>query len=121
MNRLSVLALVAATSMTATVASAQSYAQRQADYQQALRQNEQQQRDYRHARHAWARGQALPSNYRSSRYMINDYRGRGWNRPPRGYAYYNTDNGDVVMAAIATGVITSIIVNSNDHRGYDHR
>ena len=33
----------------------------------------------------------------------------------------HTDSGDVVMAAIATGMISSIIVNSNDHRDYGHR
>ena len=116
------IALAATTAMTATVASAQSgYQQRQEQYQQDLRQNQQEHRDYRQARRQWERGQRLPSNYRARHYMISDYRSHGWNRPPRGYAYYNTDNGDVVMAAIATGVISSIIINSNDHRGYDHR
>jgi Ni/Co efflux regulator RcnB len=121
MTRISLVALVAATTMIGTAASAQgSYQQRQEQYQEAVRQNDQQQRDYQHARRQWERGQMLPQTYRSGHYMVSDYRSHGWNRPPRGYAYYNTDSGDVVMAAVATGVISSIIVNSGDHRDH-HR
>ena len=122
MQRLTLIALAAATAMTGTLAYAQDgYQQRQEQYQQALRQNQQEHHDYNRAVRRWERGQSLPSTYRSNHYMISDYRTHGWNRPPRGYAYYNTDSGDVVMAAIATGVISSIIVNSNDHRNYGHR
>jgi Ni/Co efflux regulator RcnB len=42
---------------------------------------------------------------------VNDYRRYGYGPPPRGYGYYRTDTGDVVLAAIATGVIISLLSN----------
>lgn len=63
---------------------------------------------YGHRR--WARGQAIPYNYRSSWY-IRDYNRYGYRTPPRGYGYYRTDTGDVVLAALATGVIISLLSN----------
>ena len=64
----------------------------------------QQRREYRR----WARGQTIPYQYRRSWY-INDYHRYGYRAPPRGYAYYRTDTGDIVLAAIATGVILSLL------------
>lgn len=64
----------------------------------------QQRREYRR----WARGQTIPHHYRSNWY-VRDYHRYGWAPPPRGYGYYRTDSGDVVMAAIATGVILSLL------------
>lgn len=58
--------------------------------------------------HRWARGQRF-DNYRSRSYIVSDYRRHGWAPPPRVYAYYRADNGDVVMAALATGIIASVI------------
>ncbi|GAA0624597.1 hypothetical protein GCM10009422_21180 [Brevundimonas kwangchunensis] len=63
-----------------------------------------QRREYRR----WARGQTIPHHYRSS-WHIRDYQRYGYRAPPRGYGYYRTDSGDVVMAAIATGVILSLL------------
>lgn len=60
----------------------------------------------------WERGGHLPDQYRSRNYIVRDYRRYGYAAPPRGHAYYRTNTGDVVMAAIATGVIASVI-NSN--------
>lgn len=56
----------------------------------------------------WYRGAVIPHDYRRSWY-VNDYRRYGWGAPPRGYGYYRTDTGDVVLAALATGVILSLI------------
>ena len=56
----------------------------------------------------WHRGAVIPYDYRRSWY-VSDYRRHGWAPPPRGYGYYRTDTGDVVMAAIATGVILSLL------------
>jgi len=56
----------------------------------------------------WARGVVIPYDYRS-RWYVRDYRRYGWAPPPRGYAYYRTDTGDIVLAAIATGVILSLL------------
>lgn len=55
----------------------------------------------------WAVGQVLPHQHR--RYIVRNYRDYGWGPPPRGYAYYRTPTGDVLLAAIATGVILSIV------------
>jgi Ni/Co efflux regulator RcnB len=63
-------------------------------------------------RHHWKRGERLDSRFHSRGYIVSDYRRHGWRAPPRGYAYYRTDSGDVVMAAIATGVISSVIANA---------
>lgn len=61
---------------------------------------------YGHRR--WQRGAVIPRDYRRSWY-VDDYRRYGYRAPPRGYAYYRTDTGDIVLAAIATGVILSLL------------
>lgn len=65
-----------------------------------------QRREYRR----WARGQTIPYGYRNSWY-VRDYNRYGYAPPPRGYGYYRTDSGDIVLAAIATGVIISLLSN----------
>ncbi|RZJ82836.1 MAG: hypothetical protein EON88_29735 [Brevundimonas sp.] len=70
-------------------------------------------REYRHDRREarrYYRGATLPRQYRSNWY-INDYQRYGYRAPPRGYGYYRTDTGDIVLAAIATGVIISLLSN----------
>lgn len=76
---------------------------RYSDYRRHQRQEA---REYRR----WARGQAIPYNYRNSWY-VRDYNRYGYAPPPRGYGYYRTDTGDVVLAALATGVIISLLSN----------
>jgi Ni/Co efflux regulator RcnB len=56
----------------------------------------------------WHRGSTIPYNYRRNWY-VSDYRRHGWRAPPRGYGYYRTDTGDIVVAALATGVILSLL------------
>lgn len=63
--------------------------------------------DYRQ----WRRGEYLPSYYRS-RYEVVDYRYHHLRPPPRGYHYVRDDRGDIILAAIATGLIASIILNN---------
>jgi Ni/Co efflux regulator RcnB len=55
----------------------------------------------------WHRGDKLPSNYRSKSYVV-DYRHYGLSAPPRGYQYVRVNN-DVVLTAVATGVVASVI------------
>jgi Ni/Co efflux regulator RcnB len=57
----------------------------------------------------WTRGDRLPANYRTSAYRV-DYNRYHLAPPPRGYQYTRVNN-DVVLTAIATGVIASVIVN----------
>lgn len=79
-------------------------------------------RGHHYGHRRWARGDRY-DYYRNRSYIVSDYGRYGWRAPPRGYAYYRTDNGDVVMAALATGIIASIIAgglnDNNDDRYYD--
>jgi Ni/Co efflux regulator RcnB len=56
----------------------------------------------------WAYGQRMPSYYRSNQYVVSDYGRYGLRQPPRGYRYVRSGN-DVVLAAVATGLITAVI------------
>jgi Ni/Co efflux regulator RcnB len=65
----------------------------------------------------WRTGQRYPY-YNNRQYVISDYRAYNLPPPRYGYRYYRSDNGDVVMAAIASGVIGLIIggaLSDNDH------
>ena len=63
--------------------------------------------DYRNA-HRYYRGATLPRQYRSNWY-IRDYNRYGYAPPPRGYGYYRTDTGDIVVAALDTVVSLSLL------------
>ena len=56
----------------------------------------------------WSYGQRMPAYYRSSAYVISDYGRYGLRAPPRGYQYVRSGN-DVVLAAVAGGLITAVI------------
>jgi Ni/Co efflux regulator RcnB len=64
--------------------------------------------DARH-RH-WKRGDRLPRVYYSRPYVIANYGHHHLRRPPRGCHYVRVNN-DVVLAAIATGVILDVFYN----------
>lgn len=66
--------------------------------------------EFRPGYHAWRRGDRLPRGYRYV--VVNDYRRYGYAPPPRGYHYVRDDRGDVILAAIATGIIASVILNN---------
>jgi len=67
-------------------------------------------RDYGEARHDWRRGERMGYNdWRRGR--VIDYRAHHLRRPPRGYEWREV-NGNYVLAAVATGLIASIIANS---------
>jgi Ni/Co efflux regulator RcnB len=55
----------------------------------------------------WHRGDRLPASYRGKGYVV-DYRHYGLGAPPRGYQYVRVNN-DVVLTAIATGVVASVV------------
>lgn len=64
-------------------------------------------------------GQRYPY-YNARGYELNNYSAYGLPAPRRGYRYYRDNNGDVVMAAVATGVIALIIggaLNGNSRYG----
>lgn len=60
----------------------------------------------------WRRGDRLPQQYRRG-YAV-DYRAYRLAPPPRGYEYRRVNNNDVVLAAIATGVIASVLIGLNN-------
>lgn len=55
----------------------------------------------------WSYGQRMPAYYTQG-YVVNDYGRYGLRAPPRGYHYVRSGN-DVVLAAVAGGLITAVI------------
>ena len=55
----------------------------------------------------WRRGDRVPAHWRTRGYVV-DHRRYGLSAPPRGYQYTRVGN-DVVLTAIATGVIASVL------------
>ena len=67
-------------------------------------------REYGGSRHHWRRGQRMGYNDWNGAGRI-DYREHHLRQPPRGYEWRES-NGQYVLAAVATGLIASIILNS---------
>ncbi len=74
-------------------------------------------RDYRDARrgagprHDLYRGQRLPANYHHKQYVVDNWRAHRLSAPPRGYHWVQVGN-DYVLAAIATGIIASVLLGN---------
>ena len=64
----------------------------------------------RYGRHEWREGGRIERRDWARGNRI-DYRARHLRRPPRGYEWREVD-GNFILAAVATGVIASIIINS---------
>ncbi|MFT4191006.1 MAG: RcnB family protein [Comamonas sp.] len=58
----------------------------------------------------FARGERLPQDYRGRQYVVEDWRAHNLRQPPRGQHWVQV-GGQYVLVAIATGVITSILLN----------
>ena len=67
-------------------------------------------RPYGYAQRYWRRGDRLPVAYYGSSYVIGNYYDCGLRAPPYGYHWVRVDH-DVVLAAIATGVVLDVIYN----------
>jgi Ni/Co efflux regulator RcnB len=133
MKKFLIAALAATTALTGVMstgaAAAQPYDQRH-DHDRS-----QQSRDHDHgARHwryyggrygyqgyngRWRTGERYPY-WQDHRYMISDWRAYDLPPPQPGYAYYGDPNGDVVMAAIASGVIGLIVGGALADHGHYH-
>jgi Ni/Co efflux regulator RcnB len=61
--------------------------------------------------HDLRRGQKLNKEYRDNRYVVSDWKNRHLSAPPRGQHWVRAGN-DYVLAAIATGVITQILLSN---------
>lgn len=59
---------------------------------------------YRH----WRRGDHLPRAYYSRSYVVHDYHSYHLSRPPRGHHWVRVNN-DVVLAAVASGLVVSVV------------
>jgi Ni/Co efflux regulator RcnB len=58
--------------------------------------------------HSWRYGDHLPRAYYGRRYIVNDYYAYRLRPPPRGYHWVRIDN-DVVLAAIASGLVVQAV------------
>ncbi len=67
----------------------------------------------------WSRGDRLPNQYRQKQYYVSDWQQHGLRRPPRGYHWVRDDNNDFFLAAIATGVIMTIVSRDNRDRNWN--
>ena len=70
----------------------------------------QQYRSYNTAPRYWTGGY-VPASYRAQRYWVNDWRARHLSAPPYGYQWVETDTGDVLLRALASGLIASVILS----------
>ncbi len=61
--------------------------------------------------HDFRRGYPAPQPFRGEQYRVSDWRDRGLRQPPRGEHWAYID-GNYVLIAAATGIITSIILNN---------
>lgn len=59
----------------------------------------------------YKRGGYVPEEYRSGRYVVNDWHREHLRQPPRGYHWVRSDNGDFLLIAVATGVITDLLLH----------
>ncbi|KAA8731415.1 hypothetical protein F4V57_12560 [Acinetobacter qingfengensis] len=57
----------------------------------------------------WKRGDRVPGEFRSKEHYVNDWRDRDLPQPPRGHRWLEV-NGDYILVAVATGIITSILM-----------
>ncbi|MES1200302.1 MAG: RcnB family protein [Pseudomonadota bacterium] len=66
--------------------------------------------DYRADFRPWRQGQRLPPSWRG-RYQEVDWRSEHLHAPRHGYHYVRDDTGNILLVAVATGLIASIIAH----------
>ena len=84
------------------------------DHRDARRDDRRDHRDARRGagpRHDLYRGNRLPSNYNHRQYVVDNWRSHRLSAPPRGHHWVQVGN-DYVLAAIATGVIASVLLGN---------
>lgn len=57
---------------------------------------------------SWRHGDRLPRSYCDSRYIVRDYHAYHLNAPPRGHHWVRVNN-DVVLAAVTSGLVVSVV------------
>ncbi|WDS35688.1 RcnB family protein [Pseudoxanthomonas sp.] len=61
--------------------------------------------------YGYERGYRYNNYYGGRTYVINDYDRYHVRHPPRGYHWVRDDRGNLIMVAIATGIITDLLLN----------
>ena len=61
--------------------------------------------------HGWARGHDYRRGYRGPVYVINDYSRYDLRRPPRGHHWIRDDRGNMLLVAVATGIIADLLLH----------
>lgn len=59
----------------------------------------------------WARGVRYDYRGYGPTYVVRDYHGYGLRSPPRGHYWRRSDAGDFLLVAVATGLITDLILH----------
>ena len=91
--------------------------ERREDRREDRRDAREERRDERRAargagpRHDLYRGGRLPANYHHRQYVVDNWRSHRLSAPPRGYHWVQVGN-DYVLAAVATGIIASILLGN---------
>jgi Ni/Co efflux regulator RcnB len=60
---------------------------------------------------AYRRGDRLPDRYYTTQYYVTDYDHYHLRRPDPGYRWIRSDNGQIVLTAIASGIVVDIAIN----------
>lgn len=61
--------------------------------------------------YGWARGHRYNEYYRGPVYVVNDYSRYSVRRPPYGHHWIRDDRGNLLLVAIATGIIADYVIN----------
>jgi Ni/Co efflux regulator RcnB len=61
--------------------------------------------------HGWARGHDYRRGYRGPVYVVNDYSRYDLRRPPRGHHWIRDDRGNMLLVAVATGIIADLLMH----------
>lgn len=66
---------------------------------------------HHYAPHRWARGQRYRDYYQGPVYVVHDYPRYHLRQPPRGHQWVRDDRGNMLMVAIATGIIADLLLH----------
>jgi Ni/Co efflux regulator RcnB len=61
--------------------------------------------------YGWARGQRYRDRYSGPVYVVNDYPRYHLRQPPHGYHWIRDDRGNMLMVAVATGIIADLLLH----------
>jgi Ni/Co efflux regulator RcnB len=83
---------------------------RQPQYQPRYVQPQYPQRAWAGDARQWRRGDVLPWQYRQ--HYVSDWRAHRLYAPPYGYQWVESDDGDYLLVALATGLIANLMLNA---------